>query len=177
MRDTISFEMQCNNCIKALGSLWSRHGCVQMGGSFSAQGADLHSLWGVYSNRHLFRQLGTLHISESGFPFWETRHGIFTLCQFGDNIPVASTYKDAPFAPIIKAMCDILRTIWKLLCDCISNPRDPCLHACHKQATVALGYGMVCHPSSMGVAYLQPSALDSARNLKSGPPLLSPPLA
>ena len=82
MRDTISFEMHCHNFITALGSLWSRHGCIPMGGSFSAQAADLHSLWGVYSNRHLFRQLGTVHISESGFPFWETPHGIITLCSF-----------------------------------------------------------------------------------------------
>ena len=101
MRDTIGFEMRCNNFIRALGSLWSRHGCIPMGGSFSAQATDLHSLWGVYSKRDLFRQLGTLHISELGFPFWDTHRGIITLCQFRDNIPVASTYKDSPSTPII----------------------------------------------------------------------------
>ena len=57
------------------------------------------------------------------------------------------------------------------------TPGDPCLHACHKPATVALGYALVRHHSGMGVAYLQPSALDSEWNLKSGPPLFSPPLA
>ena len=59
----------------------------------------------------------------------------------------------------------------------MSNPRGPCLHACYKPATVALEYALVCHHSGMGVADLQPSALDSAWNLKSRPPLLSPPLA
>ena len=108
-----------------------------MGGSFSAQAADLHSLWGVYNNRHLFRQLGTLHIFESGFPFWDTPHGIITLCHFRDNILFASTYKDSPSTPIIQTVCDILRTSWNLhvLCDCMSNPGHPCLHACHKPAT------------------------------------------
>ena len=100
MRDTLSFEMHCNNFIRALGSLWSRHGCIPMGGSFSAK-RDLHSLLGVYNNRHLFRRLGTLHISDSGFPFWESPHGIITLCQFWDNILVASTFnfKDPPPHP------------------------------------------------------------------------------
>ena len=73
-----------------------------MGGSFSAQAANLQSLWGVYSNKHLFCQLGTLHISKSGFPFWETPHGIIPLCRFRDNILVVSTYKDSPSTPIIQ---------------------------------------------------------------------------
>ena len=178
MRDTIGFEMHCNNFMRVLGSLWSRHGCIPMGGSFLAQAANLHSLWEVYSNGHLFRQLGALHIFESGFPFWETPHGIITLCQFRDNILVASTYKDSPSTPIIQTVCNILRSSWNqhVLCDCMSNPGDPCLHACHKRATMALGYALVCHHSGMGVAYLQPIALDSASNLKLGPPLLSPPL-
>ena len=152
MGDTISFKVHCNNFIRALGSLWSRHGCIPMGGSFSAQAANLHNLCGVYSNRHLFRQLATLHISESRFPFWETPHGITTHCQFQDNILVASTYKDSPSTPIIQTVCDILRSSWNLhvLCDCMSKPGDPCLHACHKPAIVALGYALVRHHSSMG---------------------------
>ena len=42
--ETISFEMHCNNFIRAVVGLRSRHGCIPMGGSFSAQAADLHSL-------------------------------------------------------------------------------------------------------------------------------------
>ena len=36
---TISFEMHCNNFIKAVGGLWCRHGCIPMGGFiFSPRG-------------------------------------------------------------------------------------------------------------------------------------------
>ena len=37
---------------------------------FSAHAADLHSLWGVYKNRHKFRALGDLHIAKEGFAYW-----------------------------------------------------------------------------------------------------------
>ena len=53
MTDTIQFKMENNNFIQAAGKLWFRQGCIPMGGSFSAQAADLHSLWSVYKSRHL----------------------------------------------------------------------------------------------------------------------------
>ena len=69
MTHTIMFEMQHDNYIRATGGLWCRSGCIPMGGSFSAQAADLHCLWGVYKNRHKFRTLGELRISDEGFPY------------------------------------------------------------------------------------------------------------
>ena len=37
-----------------------------MGGSFSAQSADLHSIRVSYNGRQAFRSLGTLHVSQDG---------------------------------------------------------------------------------------------------------------
>ena len=56
----IEFELKHNNYVQAAGNVWKRPGCIPMGGSFSAQSADLHCQWEVYQNRHLFRELGTL---------------------------------------------------------------------------------------------------------------------
>ena len=91
MTDTIMFETNNHIYVKAAGELWSRAGCIPMGGSFSAQAADLHSLWGVYKGRHKFRALGELRISDEGFPFWVSDHGRVGFCHFHDNILVATS--------------------------------------------------------------------------------------
>ena len=64
---TVDWEMNSNNCVVSAGKLWTRHVCIPMGRSFSAQAADLYSsLWSLYQARHLFHLLGTLQISEQG---------------------------------------------------------------------------------------------------------------
>ena len=40
-----------------------------MGGPFSVQAADLHCAWFVYVKRNMFRRLGTLIVSDSGYPY------------------------------------------------------------------------------------------------------------
>ena len=92
MTDTIQFEMENNNFIRAARNLWSRQGCIPKGGSFSAQAADLHSLWSVYNSHHLFYTLGQLSVSPEGFPYWSNPHGTVALCQFRDNILIATTF-------------------------------------------------------------------------------------
>ena len=67
MTDTIIFEMNNKNFIKAARGLRNWDRCIPMRGSFSAQAADVHSLWGVYKGRHKFRALGELHIPDEGF--------------------------------------------------------------------------------------------------------------
>ena len=47
----VSFELQKNNTCWVVGQLWRPDKCIPMGGSFSAQSADLHSIWGVYKGR------------------------------------------------------------------------------------------------------------------------------
>ena len=65
----IEFELKHNNYVQAAGNVWKRPGCISMGGSFSARSADLHCQWEVYQHRHLFRDLGTLQITASGFVY------------------------------------------------------------------------------------------------------------
>ena len=108
MTDTIQFEMENNNFIWAAGNLWSRQGCIPMGGSFSVQATDLHSLWSVYTSRHLFYTLGQLSVSPEGFPCWRNPHGTVALCQFRDNILIATTFPDSPRTHIVETVCKIL---------------------------------------------------------------------
>ena len=42
LSDKIKLEVQNNNYALAAGKFWQRTGCIPMGGSFSAQVADLH---------------------------------------------------------------------------------------------------------------------------------------
>ena len=179
MSDTITFEMHCNNFIRAVGGLWCRHGCILMGGSFSAQAADLHNLWKVYTNRQLLRRLGSLTVSEAGFPYWESPQGITALCQFRDNILIATTTPDTEAHPIIAIVCNLLGEAWGLdvLCECMSGPGDACKHSYHSASTTALGFDMIRGETGKGLAYLHPSALSSTWSLKSAPPLLSPACA
>ena len=69
----VRFELQRNNKCWAVGKLWSRDLCIPMGGSFSAQSADLHSVWGAYTGRQEFRRLGALTISPEGYVLWKGR--------------------------------------------------------------------------------------------------------
>ena len=43
----LKFELLHNNVLQAVGELWSRELSIPMGGPFSAQIVDLHTLWGV----------------------------------------------------------------------------------------------------------------------------------
>ena len=128
---TVEWEMSNNTYIISAGKLWTRQDCIPMGGSFSAQSANLHSLWSVYTytdstHRHLFRQLGTLKIAEQGFIYWENARGKVSLQQFRDNILIASTYPDSPETALVHAVRGILQQAWGLtvLCDCCTSDSD-----------------------------------------------------
>ena len=110
-----------------------------MGGLFSAQAADLHSLCGVYRRRHRFRALGELHES---FPSWVNERGLVALCRFRDNILIATCFPDGPHIRIVDQVCRILEYCWDLavLCDCRRKHSDPCKQSCHYNSCVALGY-------------------------------------
>ena len=64
----LHFEMHENNFLLAGGSMWQRLGSIPMGGPFSAQSADLHTLWGVKTQGKKMRYLGSMTISDEGFP-------------------------------------------------------------------------------------------------------------
>ena len=56
---------QNSGCFSA-GKVWSCTNCIPMGGSFSAEGADLNSVWGAYLGRKGSHRLGRLEISLEG---------------------------------------------------------------------------------------------------------------
>ena len=172
MADTIMFEMDHNNLVRAAGKLWTRTGCIPMGGSFSVQAANLHSLWGVYKNRQKVRALGDLQMSDEGFAYWTNEHGAVALCRFKDNILIATSYPDSPTTRVVELICRILESSWGLavLCDCRQKQADVCNTTCHGTSCVALGYSLHRGAQAGGTAFVQPSALNSQWSLKLPPP-------
>ena len=71
----VGHELSKNNACWAAGTVWVRTNCIPRGGPFSAQGADIHSVWRVYQHKGLFHQLGTLTVSSEGSPLWEGQWG------------------------------------------------------------------------------------------------------
>ena len=172
LMDTIEFELVNNNYVVAGGDVWQRPGCIPMGGSFSPQSADLHCQWGVYKHRHLFRRLGQLHIGDSGFAYWDTPWGVLSLCQFRDNVLMATSFPDSPDIGIVAHIRSLLHTAWNLrvLCPCDDN----CTHTCLQSHMTAMGYTMVCSDTHPHTAFVHPSSLTDAWAIKLGPPLVSP---
>ena len=85
----------------------------------------MHSCWGAYKGRRMLRSLGALCFTKSGFLFWRTTKGVMTMCQFRDNILVASSYPDSERVRLIQTVCGLLGKAWdlKVLCDC--QPDSP----------------------------------------------------
>ena len=166
--DTIEFELVNNNYVVAGGDVWQRPGCIPMGGSFSAQSADLHCQWGVYEHRHLFRRLGQLHIGDSGFAYWDTPWGVLSLRQFRDNVLMATSFPDSPDIGIVAHIRSLLHTAWNLrvLCPCDDN----CTHTCLQSHMTAMVYTMVCSDTHPHTAFVHPSSLTDTWAIKLGPP-------
>ena len=160
LEEVLRFEMIDNIYLRACGKVWGRTHCIPMGGSFSAQSADLHSCWGAYKGRRLLRSLGELCFTELGFPFWRSTEGVMTKCQFRDNILLTSSYPDSEGVHLIQTVCELLGKAWDLkgLCDC--QPDSPtCQFTCHKPQTTAIGFCLARGPGGEGLAYLHPNAL------------------
>ena len=78
----LKFELLHNNVLQAVGKLWSRKISIPMGGPFSAQSADLHTLWGVKENGKRLRDWGSLNLLEDGYVFWTRGTMWFSLAHF-----------------------------------------------------------------------------------------------
>ena len=75
----------------AAGSCWSHQLVLPMGRPFSAQSADLHSIWCLHKCKQLFHALGQLKYTGSGSPIWVNGNGrVVSLARFRDNIIVAT---------------------------------------------------------------------------------------
>ena len=127
----LKFEMSKNTYVQANGKVWGRGHCIPMGGSFSAQSADLHSCWGLYQARRFLRSLGSLHFTSAGFPYWVNQQGCVSLCQFRDNVLIASNYGDNSHTRLVHDMCTALGEAWNLrvLCDCMADDTQ-CNRSC-----------------------------------------------
>ena len=93
-----------------------------MGGPFSAQSADLRSVWGAKKRTDLMRQLESLNFSPRGHPLWTTPRGnTLSLAQFRDNVLVGA--KGPTAQREMQSVCDVLSQVWNLpvLCDCVAS--------------------------------------------------------
>ena len=156
----VKFELQHNNYVQSTGSIWRRPGCIPMGGGFPP-------------NRQISTASGRFISTEASSETWASfalvildlstgKHsgGNVTLCQFRDNILMATSFLDHP---------TIGRSL-RVLCPC----DDMCRATCLSTSTVAMGYSLVMSAEGSATAYIQPSSLTPHWELKLGPPLVSP---
>ena len=102
------------------------------------------SSWALYESRQLLRSLGDLHFTACSFPYWVNHLGTVSLCQFRDNILVASSYPDSQHTRFIHNICNISGKAGNLrvLCQCQSTHAQ-CQGTCHTACTTAMGFCMV----------------------------------
>ena len=98
------------------------------------------------------------------------------LCQFWDNILIASSCPDGPIPRLVDTVCRILESSWRptILCSCKQCQEDPCKFTCHMSSCTALGYLQLRGTEGGGTIFVQPSALTQDWLLKLGPPLITP---
>ena len=169
----IEFSLCRDNFCLAAGQVWQRLFAIPMGGSFSAQSADLYCIWAFHLHKARSRQWDVLSTSSGGYPIWRTATGrLMALAQFRDNIIVASRGPRA--ADAMREVCGTLSTVWKLpvLCPCMDKPTDRCKSMCMTGELRALGICMH-RANGQGSCVAHPSAFTANWSLKLGPPLQS----
>ena len=138
-----------------------------MGGPFSAQSADLRSIWGAKKRVDLMRTLGNLQFSPRGHPLWHTPRGnILSLAQFRDNVLVGARGRSA--SAEMQQVRDTLSQIWQLpmLCECMNLENQVCNGACMGPSLTAMGVTTHLHPDYPPLIYAQPSGLTKDWHLK-----------
>ena len=100
-------------------------------------------------------------MSAEGFPPWEGPHGKVALCQFRDNILVATDCPPEACANLINLICRILRGCWGLQvdCNCIAPGHTQCTRGCCSGVRKAVGVLLVLTPNTTGCAFVEPAAL------------------
>ena len=102
-------------------------------------------------------------------PLW------FSLCQFRDNILVASNQKPGTHTHIIQTIAETLSHVWDLevLYPCTDGGEDCCVGHCLAQTAQALGISMTVG-AGVGLSSTHPSALKQHWDLRFGKPLMTP---
>ena len=139
----VSHELTNNNGCYSTGGLWARTNCIPMGGPFSAQGTD--SVWAAYTGRGKFRGLGRLEVSAEGWPVWHGMWGHASMCQFRDNILLATDAAPSDRAIVVQAVRQVLKVCWNLEvdCDCMTKELRICTGSCCNNVTKVVGVVMV----------------------------------
>ena len=171
----LKFELTENNMLQAVGTLWKREGSIPMGGPFSAQSADLHTLWRVKRAGKKLHNWGELNISDEGYIYWQRGPLWFSLCQFRDNILFASNHRPGAHTTIVQTVTETLSSVWDLevLCPCTDGGEDCCVGNCLTQTAQALGISMTVG-AGVGLSTTHPSALKPDWDLLFGKPLMTP---
>ena len=111
-----------------------------MGGPFSAQSADLRSIWGGKQRTNLMRRLGNLSFIPRGHPLWTTPRGnVLSLAQFRDNVLVGAKGPTARHE--MQHVCHTLTEVWSLpvLCDCMTEEQQVRTATCMTHTMTAMG--------------------------------------
>ena len=101
------------------------------------------------------------------------------MCQFRDNILVATQCATTRQASLIETIRTILKTAWGLEveCYCISPQQASCTGQCCGPIRKAVGVVMTLSPLGEGCAFTEPAALRPYWCLHLNAPLMSPTLA
>ena len=134
------FSLLTDTYSQASGMVWSRTGAITMGGPFSAQSADLRSIWGTKQRMDLMRRLGNPSFSPRGHPLWTMPRGnVLSLPRFRDNVVVGAKGPTARHE--MQHVCHTLTEVWSLpvLCDCMTEEQQVCKGTCMTQTMIAMG--------------------------------------
>ena len=176
LENLVYFSLLTDTYTQASGKVWSRTGAIPMGGPFSAQSADLRSIWAAKQRTDLMRRIGQLSFSPRGHPLWTTPRGnTVSLAQFRDNILVGA--RGPSPAHEMQNVCDTLSEVWDLpvLCDCMTDEQRVCRRTCTSPSLTAMGFTIHLGDDSPPLIYAQPSGLTASWHLKYTVTLQSPP--
>ena len=169
----VSFELQVNNKCWSVGKVWGRDQCIPMGGSFSAQSADLHCVWSGYTGRSIFRRLGALNISAEGYVFWVGTWTI-ALCQFRDNVLLATDARPDDCIAVVSLVRRVLEEAWGLPVECAcADQQGDCSGSCLQRVVRCMGLCIAMGGEGGGICHVQPAALKDDWSLRLGPSLMT----
>ena len=155
----VSFELQQNNKRWTVGQLWGRDRCIPMGGYFSAQSADLHSISGAYKGRQEFWRLGDGALE---------KHVVPVLLVATDADPSDCT-------EVVALVKTVLETTWHLPVECsCADKHGNCQGLCLGPVVRCVGFCIFLGGGWGGLNHIQPAALKDDWTLRLGPSLMTP---
>ena len=101
------------------------------------------------------------------------------LCQFRDNIWLATECPAPEHVALMEHIRHVLKTVWDLEveCDCIGPWQKQCTGSCCAPVRKAVGAVMAVQPPGERCAFVEPAALKPDWSLRMQAPLMTPCLA